>query len=117
MPRAPVVKPKLRVWVVFLDRVKVGAGRAELLGAIDELGSIRAGAARLGMSYRYAWGYIRDLEEAAGFRFIERQRGGGQTGGAALTAQGKAFLNRYWEFHRRLDSAAAREYTRIFRAH
>jgi molybdate transport system regulatory protein len=111
------VKPKLRVWVVFLDRVKIGAGRAELLEAIDELGSIKAAAARFGMSYRYAWGYLRELEQAAGFRFIERQRGGGETGGATLTAQGKAFLNRYWEFHRRLDAAAAREYARIFRGH
>lgn len=108
------MRPKLRVWLVFLDRVKIGAGRAELLEAIGELGSIKAAADRFGMSYRYAWGYLRDLEEAAGFRFIERHRGGGEAGGASLTPQGKEFLARYWEFHRRMDSAAEREYTRVF---
>jgi|WetSurMetagenome_2_1015567.scaffolds.fasta_scaffold93671_2 hypothetical protein len=41
-----VMKPKLRVWLVFLDRVKIGAGRAELLEAIEELGSIEAAAER-----------------------------------------------------------------------
>lgn len=110
------MKPKLRVWLVFLDQVKFGAGRAELLGAIDELGSIKAAAERFGMSYRYVWGYLRELEAAAGFQLIERQRGGGEAGGAALTPRGKAFLTRYWEFHRRMDAAATREYARIFRS-
>ena len=29
------------------------------------------------MSYRNAWGYLRDLEEAAGFKFVERVPGVG----------------------------------------
>jgi molybdate transport system regulatory protein len=110
------MKPKLRVWLVFPDDVKIGTGRAALLEAIEELGSIKAAAERFGMSYRYAWGYLRELEGAAGFHFIERQRGGGETGGAALTPRGKKFLARYWEFNRRMDAAAAREYARIFRS-
>ena len=109
------MKPKLRVWVVFLDRVKIGAGRAELLQAIDDRGSIKAAAEQFRMSYRHVWGYLRDLEAAAGFRFIERQRGGGATGGATLSAQGKQFLAQYWKFERRLEAAAAREFKRVFR--
>ncbi len=54
LPRGP--GSKLRVWVTFGDAAKIGAGRAALLGAIDELGSIKAAAERYGMSYRYAWG-------------------------------------------------------------
>ena len=109
------MKPKLRIWVVFLDRVKIGSGRAELLQAIDELGSIKAAADRFAMSYRHVWGYLRELEAAAGFPFVERQRGGGEAGGAALTPRGKEFLVRYWEFYRRMDAAAEREYSRVFR--
>ncbi len=108
--------PKLRVWLIFRDEVKLGAGRAALLGAIDELGSIKAAADRFQMSYRYVWGYLRELEAAAGFPFIVRQRGGGETGGAALTPRGKEFLAKYREFHRRMDAAAQREYVRIFRS-
>lgn len=109
------MRPKLRVWLVFEEEVKFGAGRAALLEAIGELGSIKAAADRFQMSYRHAWGYLRDLEAAAGLQFIVRQRGGGEAGGAALTPQGKAFLTRYWEFHRRMNAAAEREYARIFR--
>jgi molybdate transport system regulatory protein len=108
------MKPKLRVWVVFLDRVKIGAGRAELLQAIEDRGSIKAAAAQFSMSYRHLWGYLRDLEKAAGFRFIERQRGGGAAGGAALTARGKQFLAQYWKFQRRVEAAATRELKRVF---
>jgi molybdate transport system regulatory protein len=108
------MKPKLRVWVLFPADVKLGAGRAALLQAIDELGSIKAAAEQFEMSYRYAWGYLRELEQAAGFQFVERQRGGGETGGAALTPRGKEFLTRYREFNRRMDAAAKREYARIF---
>ena len=109
------MKPKLRVWLVFLDQVKIGAGMADLLQAIEDRGSIRAAASLFGMSYRHAWGYLRELEAAAGFHFIERQRGGGGTGGAHLTPHGKAFLVQYREFNRRLEAAAEREFKRIFR--
>lgn len=107
--------PKLRVWLVFRGEVKLGEGRAALLEAINELGSIKAAADRFQMSYRHVWGYLRELEAAAGFRFIVRQRGGGEAGGAALTPRGKEFLSRYWEFDRRMLATADREYARIFR--
>jgi molybdate transport system regulatory protein len=108
------VKPKLRVWLVFLDEVKIGSGRAEVLQAIEDLGSIKAAAEQFGMSYRHVCGCLRDLEKTAGFRFIERQRGGGTTGGH-LTSEGKAFLARYWQSHQHLEAAAEREFKRIFR--
>ncbi|HTU02141.1 MAG TPA: LysR family transcriptional regulator [Candidatus Sulfotelmatobacter sp.] len=95
--------------------MKIGAGRAELLEAIEELGSIKAAAEQFGMSYRYVWGYLRELEEAAGFPFVERHRGGGEARGAKLTREGKALLARYWEFNRRLANAAEREFRQVFR--
>ena len=109
------MKPKLRVWLVFRDRVKIGAGRAELLESIDTSGSIKAAAEQFGMSYRYVWGYLRELEEAAGFQFFVRQRGGGRIGGAHLTPRGKAFLAQYRRFQHRLEAAADREFRRFFR--
>ena len=68
------MEPKIKVWVIF-EAVKFGDGRAALLDLIDSLGSISQAAARSGMSYRNLWGYLRELEAAAGFRFLERRRG------------------------------------------
>src|SRR5439155_1374284 len=86
------VKPKLRVWVVFGPRLKLGDGRARLLDAIHAKGSLRQAAADFGMSYRNAWGYLQELERAAGFKFFERTAGGGPASGMRLTAAGREFL-------------------------
>ena len=63
------MKPRVKVWVVFGDRLKFGEGRARLLEAIDEVGSLRQAVEQFAMSYRNAWGYLRELELAAGFKF------------------------------------------------
>lgn len=106
--------PKFKVWVVFLGRTKFGDGRADLLELIDELGSIKKAVARFGMSYRNVWGYIQELEEAAGFKFLERTPGGGPGGGTRLTKEGKVFLKRYWRFRRGLDQIVTRHFARSF---
>lgn len=63
-----VLKSKLKVWVVFDGRVKFGDGRAQLLERVDALGSLRQAVTGMGMSYRAAWGYLRELERAGGFK-------------------------------------------------
>jgi molybdate transport system regulatory protein len=109
------VKPKLRVWVVFGKHLKLGDGRARLLELIDERGSLRQAAAGLGMSYRNAWGYLRELEKAAGFPFVEPATRGSTRSGLRLTASGRQFLACYRKFQRSLDGAAVRHFERAFR--
>lgn len=108
------MRPKLKIWVMFGDKVKFGQGRAALLRLIDELGSIKQAVERFEMSYRNAWGYLRDLERAAGFRLLERQPGGSRAAGTRLTPQGREFLDRYDRFERNLESTMARCFDRAF---
>ena len=108
------MKPKLKVWVFFGDTVKFGQGRAALLRLIDELGSIKQAVDRFEMSYRNAWGYLRELEKAAGFRLLERQPGGSRASGTRLTAKGREFLDRYDRFERSLEESVARCFDRTF---
>src|SRR5262249_57610414 len=91
-PAGPAMRPKLRVWVTFGEDLKFGDGRARLLELIDSRGSLKKAAAELEMSYRNAWGYLRDLERAAGFKFLERVPGGGPGSGMRLTRAGRRFL-------------------------
>jgi molybdate transport system regulatory protein len=120
-PSGPRVSPRgrmrarLKVWVVFGDRVKFGDGRADLLDLVDELGSLKKAVDRIGMSYRNAWGYLRELEDAAGFKLLERTSGGGPRGGTQLTARGRRFLARYRRFQRGLDDAVQQYFERSFR--
>ena len=108
------MKPKLRVWVLFGGALKFGSGRAQLLEAIQARGSLRQAAKLLGMSYRNAWGYLRQLETAAGFAFVERAPGGRPRDGLRLTPKGREFLARYLRFQKSLDAASARRFARFF---
>ncbi len=113
-PGAWALAPKMKLWIVVADRVKFGAGRAELLQAIDELGSLRQAAERFGMSYRSAWGYLRELEAAVGVPLLERHVGGGERGGMALTLHGRAFLTHYQEFQRQVDALVQHQFAACF---
>ena len=106
--------PKVKVWVVFGGRVKFGDGRARLLELVDELGSLQQAVARSGMSYRSVWGYLRELERAAGFAFLDRRRGARPQGGTRLTPAARRFLASYRRFRPRVDAAVAREFRRRF---
>lgn len=112
--RAPAA-PKYRLWVVLGEGIKFGHGRADLLRLIDELGSIKQAVARVGMSYRNAWGYLRELEQAVGFNLLERKPGGGPDSGTRLTAEGKKFLAHYSLFKQSVDGAVDRHFKRVFR--
>ncbi len=100
--------------MVFDGRVKFGDGRADLLERVERLGSFKKAVAELGMSYRGAWGYFRELERAAGVPFLERHPGGGPGGGTRLTAEGKRFLARYRRFRQGLDAEVSRAFRRSF---
>lgn len=76
--------------------------RAQLLEPIDRHGSIQKAVARFGMSYRSAGGYLRELENAAGFKILEPRPGPGRQAGTRLTPQG------------RLDEVVERRFTRSF---
>ena len=108
------MKAKLKVWVVFDDGVKLGQGRAAFLRLIDKLGSIKQAVEQFEMSYRNAWGYLRELEQAAGFRLLERKPGGSRAAGTQLTPEGREFLDRYERFERSMETYAAQCFARTF---
>lgn len=109
------MKPRVKAWVVFGDRLKFGEGRARLLEAIDEVGSLKQAVEQFAMSYRNAWGYLRELEAAAGFKFLERAPGRAPSGGMRLTPKGRQFLAQFREFHRAVETASERRFPRAFR--
>jgi molybdate transport system regulatory protein len=108
------MRPKIRVWITFGDDIKFGDGRAKLLELIGARGSLSKAAEELEMSYRNAWGYLQDLERAAGFQFVERAPGGGPRSGMRLTAAGRQFLDAYGKFRAALEGTMHRQFARSF---
>ena len=75
--------------------ILLGPGKADLLDAIDRLGTIRDAASELGLSYMRAWNLVQTMND--GFRepLVIVHRGGPSHGGAELTAIGRAALALY----------------------
>jgi molybdate transport system regulatory protein len=90
---AAAAGPRLRV--VIEPDVAIGPGKADLLEAIGETGSISAAGRRLGMSYRRAWLLVDELNRHLGAPVVDASTGGARGGGAALTATGSEVLMRY----------------------
>lgn len=105
---------KAKFWLTLGPRTLFGDGKAELLEAVDRLGSLRSAAQSMGMSYRHAWGLLRELDEAAGFAFLEHSGSGPRTN-LRLTARGRRFINSYRRFRAPLDELVERTFRRTFR--
>jgi molybdate transport system regulatory protein len=71
---------------------RVGIDRIALLEALGELGSIRAAAARVSLSYKAAWDGVQALNNLFETPLVATRAGGRQGGEATLTPAGHAVL-------------------------
>jgi molybdate transport system regulatory protein len=96
---------KHKVWLENIQGQDiVGDGKFELLLCIDELESLMAAAEKLGISYRKAWGNLRDIEQRLGFAIVDKHRGGKDGGKTLLNTEGKKLIGAYKEFLTEIDS-------------
>lgn len=86
---------RLRIRLYFTNGTMFGPGKADLLAAIAETGSIAAAGRELGMSYKRAWGLVDTMNAMFEQPVVESTRGGAQQGGATLTGTGKRVLALY----------------------
>jgi molybdate transport system regulatory protein len=96
-----------RVRVLFGESVALGPGKADLLQAIADTGSITRAARSMNMSYRRAWLLIDAMNRDFREPIVETARGGTGGGGAGLTPLGRDVLGRYREMERKAEAALA----------
>ena len=92
-PTASSLSPQLRI--SFRKSIAMGPGKADLLDAIAESGSISAAARKLGMSYRRAWLLVDTMNASFKAPLVETLTGGAQGGGAQVTELGHDVVRRY----------------------
>jgi len=85
--------PRLRI--LLAEAIAMGPGKAELLQAIREHGSISAAARAMGMSYRRAWLLVDTMNRSFVEPLVGTATGGSRGGGARLTPLGVEVLRRY----------------------
>ncbi len=86
---------KSKVWIEIQGLPFFGEGRRDLLNCIETYGSISQAARKLGISYKKAWSYITSMENRLGVSLVKKQIGGKGGGGAALTEEGKALIDKF----------------------
>lgn len=107
------LQPRCKVWIEFNEQVVFGGGRLALFQAIEECGSINKAAAKLGMSYRAAWGKITATEKTLGIKLIDKHIGGKQSG-SELTDLAKKLVKAYTAFKEDSVNAIDRLYEKHF---
>jgi len=106
-------KPVFRLWVEAGGVDVFGGGRAELMDAVERLGSLNRASKELGMSYRAAWGKIKIAEERLGFKLLDT-RTSGKGRGSQLTSEAKDLLGAFHTFKTQAGEAIDREFKSAF---
>ena len=101
-------QPRLRFRLVLGRSIAVGPGKADLLAAIAETGSISAAGRSMGMSYKKAWYLIDTMNRCFREPVVIASKGGSTRGGAQLTAMGETVLDLYRSIENQATEAAAR---------
>ena len=101
--------PHLRFRLVLGRAIAVGPGKADLLAAIAETGSISAAGRSMNMSYKRAWYLIDTMNRCFREPLVQASKGGKGYGGARLTPMGAQVLNLYRSIEAHAATAAAAE--------
>src|SRR5882672_3715961 len=101
--------PSLSVRIDLADEGRIGPGKIQLLENIHQCGSISAAGRTMDMSYKRAWDLVDEINRICRQAAVERQTGGKNGGGAALTPFGLSLVKRYRKIERDAASAARKE--------
>lgn len=86
---------KLKLQLMCGDEIAIGPGKAELLRAIERVGSIAGAAREMGMSYRRAWLLVDTMNRCFRAPLLAGRPGSGKKAGTRLTVAGKQVLAAY----------------------
>ncbi len=98
---------RLRIRILLAQGEPFGPGKAALLEAIRDTGSIAAAGRRMGMSYQRAWDLVAAMNGHFREPVVAPAKGGARGGGTALTPFGTEVLAAYREIEALAEAAAA----------
>jgi molybdate transport system regulatory protein len=116
----PGQAPRPQIRIMLRKAIAMGPGKADLLRAIEETGSISAAARTLGMSYRRAWLLVDTMNQCFKSPVVETLTGGQKGGGARVSELGHEVLRRYLEMEAKAAASVQKElaqFTRLMAGH
>lgn len=107
------LKPQVRI--LLDDEIALGPGKADLLEAIVQTGSISAAGKKLGMSYRRTWLLVDTMNRCFKQPLVETATGGSHGGGAQATVLGLEILAEYRALQAEVSAASQAYFQRLKR--
>lgn len=102
---------RLHMWMETKDGMLLGLGRIQLLELVEELGSLNKAASAMGMSYRAAWGRMKQTETVLDAPLVERS---GPKKGFQLTPLGHDIVRMFRAWHSDVEAYALKRAQDIF---
>ncbi len=113
-PSAGTIQPRVKVWLELDGEYVFGHGLSRMLDAVRETGSIKEAARKLGKSYRYIWGRIKQAEESIGESLVETQVGGKGAHRSDLTPRAQELLDAFYALRQRMTEVLEEEFSARF---
>ena len=108
------MEPRSKFWIEKDGKLALSDYRVRLLRLIDETGSLSEAAVAMQLSYRRAWGKLREIEQNLGVKLVETSIGGSGGGGSRLTPEGKRFVEQFDRFRTAAEQDLVRSFARAF---
>lgn len=103
----PAFVSRHKLWLEEDGRLVMSDYRVRLLELVADSGSLAHAATVMGLSYRRAWGKVKEIEANLGYPLVESEVGGAGGGHTHLTAEGVALVAAYRRFQERAAGAIA----------
>lgn len=104
---------KLKIRISYGINTAMGPGKAQLLEAIRECGSISKAAKKMKMSYRRAWELVNVMNQCFKHPLVITAQGGTHGGGAEISELGITILQNYREMENKVARFASKELNQI----
>ena len=89
------INPAFKLWFEKDGKYVFGEGVCNLLERVEEEGSLSDAVRVINMSYRYAWGLIKEVEKHLGEAVVRTEKGGKHGGKTDLTDTGRWLVAKY----------------------
>jgi molybdate transport system regulatory protein len=99
------LSPRAKLWIEHDGKLAMSDYRVRILEIIAETGSLAKAASEMKLSYRRAWGKVKEMEENLGYPLVRSEVGGAGGGHTALTPEGERLVGAYRRFHDRVGEA------------
>jgi len=109
MQKSAAPLPTLSLRIDLDAEGRIGPGKIRLLENIQQFGSISAAGRAMDMSYKRAWDLVDEINRICRQPAVERQTGGKNGGGAALTPFGQSLVTRYRKIEKDAASAVRKD--------